>query len=63
MEMSRIMTGLLLRLNELLRAEEGQDLVEYGLVALFVILVCIGSISPIATEVNSAFSKVSTSIS
>jgi pilus assembly protein Flp/PilA len=50
------------RLHDLKRDEQGQDMVEYALLVSLIALLCIAGISHIATSVNSAFSNVSTSL-
>jgi pilus assembly protein Flp/PilA len=44
------------------RDEEGQDLVEYGLVLLLVALVCVASIQTIGSTVANVFSSASTTL-
>lgn len=56
--MNRVFATMSARLWELWTSEEGQDLVEYGLVTLFVVCVTILSISPLATYVNSVFQEI-----
>jgi pilus assembly protein Flp/PilA len=60
--MNNMLARLYLRLHDLKRDEQGQDLVEYALLVSLIALLCIASISHIATSVNSAFSNVSTSL-
>jgi pilus assembly protein Flp/PilA len=44
-------------LKRLWQEEEGQDLVEYGLLIVLVGLACIGAMSSLATAISTAFSK------
>ena len=53
------MTKLYLKLTQLLRDKEGQDLVEYALLAGF-IAVAAGALLPgISTSISTIFSKIS----
>ncbi len=47
----------------LLREESGQDLVEYGLVALIVALGAITGMTTLAKSINAVFSKVAGQLS
>jgi pilus assembly protein Flp/PilA len=60
--MNHILARLHVRLHELKSDEQGQDLVEYGLLVSLIALLCIVAISHVATSVNSAFSTVSASL-
>ena len=46
----------------LAHSEEGQDMVEYGLLVSLIALVCIGSINGLATAVKTAFGQISSSL-
>lgn len=48
--------------QKLLRGEEGQDLVEYALLASLIALAAMASISPIASAVTTVFNNISTSL-
>jgi len=48
--------------KRLLREEEGQDLVEYGLLVVLIGLVAIGAMSGLATGISSAFSKAAANL-
>jgi Flp pilus assembly pilin Flp len=54
--------SLCVKLQNLAGGEQGQDLVECGLLCTLVALVAISSISPIATAVSQVFTNVSTSL-
>lgn len=54
---------LCLKLQGLKNGEEGQDLVEYGLLLALIALACIATITPLGTTVNSLFSAVNSSLS
>jgi Flp pilus assembly pilin Flp len=44
---------------KLWKEEEGQDLVEYALLLVLVVLAAIGTMSTLATAINSTFAKAS----
>jgi pilus assembly protein Flp/PilA len=46
-------------LKDLHKEESGQDLIEYGLVALIVALGALASMSSLAASINNVFSQVS----
>ena len=54
---------LRIRFWELLRGEEGQDLVEYGLIVTAIALAAIGGIEHFASAVVTLFSNIDNSIS
>ena len=49
-------------LNRLVREEEGQDLIEYALLAAFISLACIVAMKLVATGLSTLFTKVSTDL-
>ena len=49
-------------LKRLWNEEEGQDLVEYGLLVVLVALFAIASMSTLATSISQAFSNASTNL-
>ena len=51
-----------LRLHDLNRDEQGQDMVEYALLVSLIALLCIAGISHIAASVNGTFSNISSSL-
>lgn len=53
---------LFVKFQTLASSEEGQDLVEYGLLCTLIALAAISSISPIATSVTRMFTNVSSSL-
>jgi pilus assembly protein Flp/PilA len=53
---------LYLKTQDLLAAEEGQDLVEYALLVSLVALGCITAVGSVASAVTSVFNNISTSI-
>ncbi|MFZ0522950.1 MAG: Flp family type IVb pilin [Candidatus Acidiferrales bacterium] len=50
-------------LARLWNEEEGQDLTEYALLLVLVALAAIGSLTPLATAINSVFTSAATSLS
>ncbi|MFZ0883227.1 MAG: Flp family type IVb pilin [Candidatus Acidiferrales bacterium] len=50
-------------LARLWKEEEGQDLTEYALLLVLVALAAIGSLTPLATAINSVFTSAATSLS
>ncbi len=54
------MKDLFMRLWE---EEEGQDLVEYGLLLLFVFLICVTVVKGLGTALSTVFKNASTSVS
>jgi Flp pilus assembly pilin Flp len=60
--MHDILLSRYVKFQNLMSGEQGQDLVEYGLLCTLIALTMISSISPIATMVSRVFTNVSTSI-
>jgi pilus assembly protein Flp/PilA len=50
-------------LQRLWKEEEGQDLVEYGLLLVLVSLAAIASMGTLATAINNAFSSAASNLS
>jgi pilus assembly protein Flp/PilA len=50
-------------LERLWKEEEGQDLVEYGLLIVLVALVCITAMQGLANAISAAFTSATTSLS
>jgi pilus assembly protein Flp/PilA len=48
--------------NRLVRDEQGQDLIEYALLATFVSLVAIGGATLLGTALNNWYSQVATNV-
>jgi pilus assembly protein Flp/PilA len=53
---------LLVKVQDLMNREEGQDLVEYGLLISLVALAAIVGINKVTTAVNAVFTSISTSL-
>ena len=56
------MTALKLFVTRLVRDEQGQDLIEYALLATFVSLVAIIGATALGTALNNWYDKVSTNV-
>jgi Flp pilus assembly pilin Flp len=60
------MQGIILRLQQNLRAlvihEEGQDLVEYGLLVSLIALAAIASTNSVANAITTIFNNISTTL-
>lgn len=48
--------------NRFVREEEGQDLIEYAFLAVFVVIVALLGIQALGTQLNSRFSNISTQV-
>ena len=44
-------------------AEEGVTMIEYGLLAALIAVVCIGAITIVGTQLNTLFTKIGTTLS
>lgn len=60
--MNNALLKFYVKLQALAVGEEGQDLVEYGLLVTLIALVCISGIGKLATGVDTAFSNIGTSL-
>lgn len=60
--MNNLFLKLYLKLQNLAKSEEGQDLVEYALLCSLIALSCITSVKSVATYLNNVFSNVSNSL-
>jgi pilus assembly protein Flp/PilA len=58
----RINMSILLKLQSLLRREDGQDLVEYALVVALIAFGAVAAMQGLATEINSAFNVISSDL-
>jgi pilus assembly protein Flp/PilA len=52
-----------LKIQELLRHEEGQDLVEYALLITLIALAAVGGVNHVASALNNTFSRISSTLS
>jgi Flp pilus assembly pilin Flp len=60
--MNNMFARIYLRLHDLQRDEQAQDLVEYALLLSLISLTLISGINGIATAVNSTFTSISASL-
>ncbi|HEY1985220.1 MAG TPA: Flp family type IVb pilin [Terracidiphilus sp.] len=60
--MNNLFIKLLVKVQDLMNREEGQDLVEYGLLISLVALAAIVGINKVTTAVNAVFTSISTSL-
>jgi len=60
--MNHLFLKLYIKLQNLAKNEEGQDLVEYALLCSLIALGCVSSMKSLATFVNNVFSNISNSI-
>ncbi|HVZ84533.1 MAG TPA: Flp family type IVb pilin [Terracidiphilus sp.] len=61
--MNDFLTKLYVRFQSLLTSEQGQDVVEYGLVVALVAFAAVSGMSNLSSAINTAFNTVSTKIS
>ena len=54
---------LITRLRNLVRDEEGQDLLEYALLVALIALVCVGAITLAGTNVQTIFNNIAAALS
>lgn len=50
-------------IQELLRHEDGQDLVEYALLITLIALAVVGGVNHVASAINNTFSRISSTLS
>jgi Flp pilus assembly pilin Flp len=62
LEMSHGLLNLYIKLRELATREEGQDLIEYGLLTSMIALSAISGVSHVASAVTTVFSHISSSL-
>jgi pilus assembly protein Flp/PilA len=51
---------LAIRIQSILKGDEGQDLIEYALVVALIALTAAAGIRPVATAISTAFSSIAT---
>lgn len=49
-------------INRFVREEEGQDLIEYSLLAALIAVACIAAMKLLAGDINTIFSKIGASL-
>jgi pilus assembly protein Flp/PilA len=60
--MNNMLLAMYVKLQTLMSNEEGQDLVEYGLIAALIAVATIAGMSKVAGAINSLFSNISSSL-
>lgn len=53
---------LSMKSQELLNDEDGQDLIEYALLAVLIAVACVAAIGPVATAIKTVFSTISSDL-
>lgn len=61
-QLKKVLFNLYLKVQELARHEEGQDLVEYALLITMVALAAVGGIRHVTSAVNAVFSNISNTL-
>ena len=61
--MNNLMISMTAKLQTLLKNEEGQDLVEYGLVVALVAFGAVAAMKILGTEISAVFSQISSTLS
>jgi pilus assembly protein Flp/PilA len=59
---STYMNQLYLKVQDLRESEDGQDLIEYALLAALIAVACVASLGTLATAIKGVFSTVSTDL-
>ncbi len=60
--MNNLFLAMYVKLNNLMKHEEGQDLIEYALVAALIAVVSIAMMSKVGSSVNTVFSNISSAL-
>ncbi len=60
--MNKIFFALHMKLQDLLNAEEGQDLVEYALVVAIIAFGAVTAMKALSTEIKTAFNVISSDL-
>ncbi len=60
--MNNLFLAMYVKLNNLMNREEGQDLIEYALVAALIAVVSIAMMSKVGSSVNTVFSNISSAL-
>ena len=60
--MKNTLMNLFIKLQNHLRNEEGQDLVEYALVVALIALVATAGVKALGTDINAAFTTIGTTL-
>jgi pilus assembly protein Flp/PilA len=60
--MNNLMINILVKVQDLLKNEEGQDLVEYGLVVALVAFGAVAAMKLLGTEISTVFSDITSTL-
>ncbi|MGB0063652.1 MAG: Flp family type IVb pilin [Terracidiphilus sp.] len=60
--MNNLFLAMYVKLNNLMKQEEGQDLIEYALVAALIAVVSIAMMKSVGSAVNTVFSNISSAL-
>jgi pilus assembly protein Flp/PilA len=60
--MNNMFLALVVKMQNLMNREEGQDLVEYALLVCLIALAAITGVNKVATAVTTVFTNISTSL-
>lgn len=60
--MNNLFLAMYVKLNNLMKQEEGQDLIEYALVAALIAVVSITMMKSVGSAVNTVFSNISSAL-
>jgi pilus assembly protein Flp/PilA len=61
-EETNMMLSMIIRLQSIVRREEGQDLLEYALLVALIALVAVGAITLAGKNVNTIFGQIATAL-
>jgi len=59
---SMYLNMLRMKAQQLVNDEEGQDLIEYALLAVLISVACVAAIGPVATAIKTVFSTISSDL-
>ncbi len=60
--MNNLLLAAYVKAQNLMRREEGQDLIEYALIAALIAVVTIAGMGSVATAINTLFSSVASTL-
>jgi pilus assembly protein Flp/PilA len=60
--MNTLFLKMLVKAQDLMSREEGQDLVEYALLVALISLVAVAGVNQVASAVNTVFASISTTL-
>jgi pilus assembly protein Flp/PilA len=59
---NKLIFGVYMKLQDLMKMEEGQDLVEYALVVALIAFGAVAAMKGLSTEINTAFNVISSDL-